>query len=125
MLVAHRLSTVVNADKIAVIDKGAIVEQGSHSELMAKKGIYARLGALLLCFLLFSFHELTHVKNKYISIVGKQVLKENNLINADSKTTTAPTKLTVDELMAEEEEGATKVSPVKGASDDDDDNDNE
>jgi len=43
LLVAHRLSTVVNADKIAVIDKGQIVEQGRHEELLDRGGIYARL----------------------------------------------------------------------------------
>lgn len=36
MLVAHRLSTVINADTIAVIDKGVIAEQGTHSQLLAK-----------------------------------------------------------------------------------------
>jgi len=43
LLVAHRLSTVVNADKIAVVDKGRIVEQGKHDELLNRGGIYARL----------------------------------------------------------------------------------
>lgn len=36
ILVAHRLSTVVNADKIAVIDQGTVVEQGSHQELLKR-----------------------------------------------------------------------------------------
>ncbi len=42
-IVAHRLSTIVNADKILVIDKGRIVESGKHDELMNKKGYYYRL----------------------------------------------------------------------------------
>lgn len=42
-IVAHRLSTIVNADKILVIQKGEIVEQGSHNELLNKKGYYYRL----------------------------------------------------------------------------------
>eukprot|EP00808_Paulinella_micropora_P022828 g77590.t1 len=45
VLVAHRLSTVVNAAKIAVIDNGQIKEQGTHQELIEKKGVYARLVA--------------------------------------------------------------------------------
>jgi len=43
VLVAHRLSTVMNADKIAVIDKGQVMEEGSHDELLAKNGVYATL----------------------------------------------------------------------------------
>lgn len=42
-IVAHRLSTVQNANSIAVLDKGQIVEQGTHQELLNKKGLYFRL----------------------------------------------------------------------------------
>lgn len=42
-VIAHRLSTVRNADKIVVIDKGSIIEQGSHNELMDRAGLYKRL----------------------------------------------------------------------------------
>jgi ATP-binding cassette subfamily B protein len=43
VVVAHRLSTVRNADQIIVLDKGAIVETGTHSELAMRKGIYFNL----------------------------------------------------------------------------------
>lgn len=43
IVVAHRLSTIKNADEIAVVAEGKIIEQGCHQELMDKNGIYARL----------------------------------------------------------------------------------
>ncbi len=43
IVVAHRLSTIINADVIYVLDNGRIVEQGCHDDLLAKKGIYTRL----------------------------------------------------------------------------------
>jgi ABC-type multidrug transport system fused ATPase/permease subunit len=98
VLVAHRLSTVINADAIAVIDKGRVVEQGTHAELLALGGIYAKL-------------------------VGKQLQKEANLIGADDdnknkndddddddaktkskKSKSSETAVTIDELLAEEDE---------------------
>jgi ABC-type multidrug transport system fused ATPase/permease subunit len=42
-MIAHRLSTIRQADKIVVIDKGRIVEQGTHSELLARNGLYRQL----------------------------------------------------------------------------------
>jgi ATP-binding cassette subfamily B protein len=42
-VIAHRLSTIRNADEILVMDQGKIVEQGSHDELMARKGFYFNL----------------------------------------------------------------------------------
>ena len=44
-VIAHRLSTVQNADKILVVDHGDVVEQGSHEELMASRGYYYKLYA--------------------------------------------------------------------------------
>ncbi|MGB3615982.1 MAG: hypothetical protein WBA10_19475, partial [Elainellaceae cyanobacterium] len=47
-VIAHRLSTVTQANQVLVIQQGKIVERGSHSELVARQGIYANLYALQL-----------------------------------------------------------------------------
>jgi ATP-binding cassette subfamily B protein len=39
-MIAHRLKTVRSAEQLLVVDKGSIVQQGNHNELMANKGIY-------------------------------------------------------------------------------------
>ena len=46
LVIAHRLSTVMNADQIIVLDDGRIVEQGHHDDLLARGGAYARMWAL-------------------------------------------------------------------------------
>jgi ABC-type multidrug transport system fused ATPase/permease subunit len=45
-VIAHRLSTIRSADRIVVLADGAIVEQGTHEELLARKSEYSRLHSL-------------------------------------------------------------------------------
>jgi ABC-type multidrug transport system ATPase subunit len=43
LVIAHRLSTIVGADEILVLDRGTIVERGTHGELLARGGLYASM----------------------------------------------------------------------------------
>ena len=57
-IVAHRLSTIKNADRILVIDQGEILEQGNHEELLKKRGHYYEL-----------------YTNQFVEEAGREVLK--------------------------------------------------
>ncbi|MDE2606400.1 MAG: lipid A export permease/ATP-binding protein MsbA [Burkholderiales bacterium] len=46
LVIAHRLSTIEHADRVAVLDRGSLLELGTHAELIARGGLYARLHAL-------------------------------------------------------------------------------
>jgi ABC-type multidrug transport system fused ATPase/permease subunit len=73
ILVAHRLSTVINADKIVVISDGGIAEEGNHDQLLQLDGIYARL-------------------------VKRQIEKQRNVLDNEAATNAAPNDV-VDNLM--------------------------
>ncbi len=66
IVIAHRLSTVVNADCIVLLENGKVIEQGSHSDLYKKQGHYYNLWSLQIPML--NGHDLSSTKNKLIEI---------------------------------------------------------
>lgn len=77
VMVAHRLSTVVNADKICVIDKGQVLEQGSHEELANRDG------------------------GIYASMVEKQLAKKGDMLDQDQEESKKGSKDSIDALLAD------------------------
>jgi ATP-binding cassette subfamily B protein len=69
LVIAHRLSTVVHADNIIVLDQGVIVERGTHPELLARGGLYASLWARQ--------READEARERLAKVAGEEVLLES------------------------------------------------
>jgi ABC-type transport system involved in cytochrome bd biosynthesis fused ATPase/permease subunit len=73
IIIAHRLSTVINCKKILVFQKGKIVEEGTHEELLAKNGVYTTLVKT----------QLTHQPEKNTKVQKEQPKKVKRIHQAE------------------------------------------
>ena len=64
-MIAHRLKTIKNADHIIVLDKGRIVEEGNHKELLKKEGLYHKLWNLQNKSKVWTFSEQQESEDKF------------------------------------------------------------
>ncbi|KAF0561083.1 P-loop containing nucleoside triphosphate hydrolase protein [Gigaspora margarita] len=82
IVIAHRLSTIRNATKIIVINKGVIIESGTHNELMKKKGFYSKLIAIQQIQLTLKVEENLNVMNSFLKddVTKSFTIKDENHI---------------------------------------------
>ncbi|XP_053323209.1 ATP-binding cassette sub-family B member 5-like isoform X2 [Spea bombifrons] len=97
IVIAHRLSTVWTADVIVVIENGAVVEQGTHSELMEKKGIYHSLATAQTI-------QVTEKDDKPMQITSPEIHRRPSLMRLNSKTLSLKYEGIADAKGIEEEE---------------------
>lgn len=90
-MIAHRLSTIKTADTIAGFEKGVVVEQGTHSELMLQKGVYYSLVMQQVLENLFTFFPPFHKVVKWwvelFSLSGSCMLSSWQLLSYSSLST--------------------------------------
>ena len=90
IIIAHRLSTVEKANRIIVIEKGGVVEQGSHTQLLSRGGLYAKLvQRQLLGFDVGFSNHVTKPPVEVISSVGS--FKSFDSLTEDSTSGGTPT----------------------------------
>ena len=91
--IAHRLSTLRNADRLIVLDQGRLVEQGTHAELMAQKGIY---------------HRLYMLQTKALAMKGAGIMVEKA-----EQAGRMPEDTIIDDIMEKEKRAAQELTAVR------------